>query len=172
VRLIHEHSWHSHDPKEIQEVCESCVAETIKKLESQGYAADSVKAIGKSIYSIPTHCALICSLGITNQRETTVAWSRKTGKQLCRAIVWDDGRTKAEVTFYEQKLADEGIEVKPGEFKKGPEAIRELYVISPFVQIHSSNNQSAAFKSIQSQFTCVGVPFTDVVLITCDILRA
>lgn len=68
----------------------------------------------------------MCSAGITNQRETTVAWSRKTGKQLCRAIVWDDGRTKAEVTFFEQKLAEEGIEVKPGEFKKGPEAIREL----------------------------------------------
>ncbi|KAG8743324.1 Glycerol kinase [Ceratobasidium sp. 414] len=59
-------------------------------------------------------------------RETTVAWSRKTGKQLCRAIVWDDGRTKAEVTLYEKKLAEEGIEVRPGEFKKGPEAIREL----------------------------------------------
>ncbi|CCO30771.1 glycerol kinase [Rhizoctonia solani AG-1 IB] len=64
--------------------------------------------------------------GITNQRETTVAWSRKTGKQLCRAIVWDDGRTKAEVTLYEKKLADEGIEVKPGEFQKGPEAIRNI----------------------------------------------
>jgi glycerol kinase len=55
-----------------------------------------------------------------------VAWSRKTGKQLCRAIVWDDGRTKAEVTMYEKKLAEEGIEVRPGEFKKGPGAIREL----------------------------------------------
>ncbi|ELU38238.1 glycerol kinase [Rhizoctonia solani AG-1 IA] len=101
--------WHSHDPKEIQEVCESCVAEATKKLASQGYAADSIKAIG-----------------ITNQRETTVAWSRKTGKQLCRAIVWDDGRTKAEVTHYEKKLAEEGIEVKPGEFQKGPEAIRNI----------------------------------------------
>ncbi|QRV77718.1 FGGY-family carbohydrate kinase [Ceratobasidium sp. AG-Ba] len=101
--------WHSHDPKEIQEVCESCVAETIKKLKSQGYGPNSIKAIG-----------------ITNQRETTVAWSRKTGKQLCRAIVWDDGRTKAEVTLYEKKLEEEGIEVAPGEFKKGPEAIRDL----------------------------------------------
>jgi len=101
--------WHSHDPQEIQDVCESCVAETIKKLKSEGYTPGSIKAIG-----------------ITNQRETTVAWSRKTGKQLCRAIVWDDGRTKAEVTLYEKKLAEEGIEVRPGEFKKGPEAIRDL----------------------------------------------
>ncbi|KAG8691984.1 Glycerol kinase [Ceratobasidium sp. 395] len=40
--------WHSHDPKEIQDVCEACVAETVKKLESQGYRPDSIKAIGKS----------------------------------------------------------------------------------------------------------------------------
>jgi glycerol kinase len=33
------------------------------------------------------------ALGITNQRETVVAWDRKTGKPLHRAIVWQDRRT-------------------------------------------------------------------------------
>jgi glycerol kinase len=33
------------------------------------------------------------ALGITNQRETAVAWSRSTGKPLQRAIVWQDRRT-------------------------------------------------------------------------------
>jgi glycerol kinase len=33
------------------------------------------------------------ALGITNQRETAVAWSRKTGKPIQRAIVWQDRRT-------------------------------------------------------------------------------
>ncbi len=35
----------------------------------------------------------IVSIGITNQRETTVVWDRKTGKAIHRAIVWQDRRT-------------------------------------------------------------------------------
>jgi glycerol kinase len=33
------------------------------------------------------------TIGITNQRETTVAWNRKTGKPYMNAIVWSDTRT-------------------------------------------------------------------------------
>ncbi len=32
-------------------------------------------------------------IGITNQRETTVVWDRKTGNPIHRAIVWQDRRT-------------------------------------------------------------------------------
>ena len=35
----------------------------------------------------------IAAIGITNQRETTVVWDRKTGKPICNAIVWQDRRT-------------------------------------------------------------------------------
>lgn len=35
----------------------------------------------------------LSAIGITNQRETTVLWSRKTGKPLANAIVWQDTRT-------------------------------------------------------------------------------
>ena len=35
----------------------------------------------------------IAAIGITNQRETTVLWDRRTGKALWRAIVWQDRRT-------------------------------------------------------------------------------
>ena len=35
----------------------------------------------------------IAAIGITNQRETTVVWDRKTGKPVCNAIVWQDRRT-------------------------------------------------------------------------------
>ncbi|WP_293441724.1 glycerol kinase GlpK [Planktotalea sp.] len=35
----------------------------------------------------------IMAIGITNQRETTVIWDRKTGKAIHRAIVWQDRRT-------------------------------------------------------------------------------
>jgi len=35
----------------------------------------------------------IAAIGITNQRETTIVWDRKTGKPVCNAIVWQDRRT-------------------------------------------------------------------------------
>ncbi len=35
----------------------------------------------------------IAAIGITNQRETTVIWDRKTSKAICPAIVWQDRRT-------------------------------------------------------------------------------
>ncbi len=35
----------------------------------------------------------ILSIGITNQRETTVLWNKKTGKPIHKAIVWQDRRT-------------------------------------------------------------------------------
>ena len=37
----------------------------------------------------------IAAIGITNQRETVVAWDRTTGEPLARAIVWQDRRTAA-----------------------------------------------------------------------------
>ncbi|BAV64799.1 glycerol kinase GlpK [Sphingobium cloacae] len=38
----------------------------------------------------------IAAIGITNQRETVVAWDRRSGEALHRAIVWQDRRTAAE----------------------------------------------------------------------------
>ncbi len=35
----------------------------------------------------------IAAIGITNQRETTILWDRKTGKAIANAIVWQDRRT-------------------------------------------------------------------------------
>jgi len=35
----------------------------------------------------------IAAIGITNQRETTIIWDRKTGKPIYPAIVWQDRRT-------------------------------------------------------------------------------
>ncbi|KAJ8518551.1 hypothetical protein ONZ45_g4383 [Pleurotus djamor] len=101
--------WHSHDPEEIQQFTDLCIEEACKELEKAGWAKSSIKVIG-----------------ITNQRETTVAWSRKTGKPLCHAIVWTDSRTKNIVAHYEHKLETVGIEVQPGDFKKGKDGIEAL----------------------------------------------
>jgi len=48
----------------------------------------------------------IAAIGITNQRETTLVWDRKTGKPLHRAIVWQDRRTSDLC----RSLRDEGNE--------------------------------------------------------------
>lgn len=37
----------------------------------------------------------VAAIGITNQRETTVVWDRRTGQPVCNAIVWQDRRTAA-----------------------------------------------------------------------------
>jgi len=46
------------------------------------------------------------AIGITNQRETTVLWNRRTGQVLHNAIVWQDRRTEALC----QQLKDQGVE--------------------------------------------------------------
>ena len=48
----------------------------------------------------------IAAIGITNQRETTLLWNRRTGRPLHNAIVWQDRRTAA---FCEQ-LRAQGLE--------------------------------------------------------------
>ena len=48
----------------------------------------------------------LAAIGITNQRETTVLWDRKTGDPLAKAIVWQDRRTAE----FCQRLRDAGHE--------------------------------------------------------------
>src|SRR3546814_2988289 len=48
----------------------------------------------------------VAAIGITNQRETTVIWDRKTGAAIHKAIVWQDRRTAGLC----QKLRAEGAE--------------------------------------------------------------
>jgi glycerol kinase len=48
----------------------------------------------------------VASLGITNQRETTIVWERATGKPVYNAIVWQDRRTASMC----EQLRNEGVE--------------------------------------------------------------
>jgi glycerol kinase len=48
----------------------------------------------------------IAAIGITNQRETTIVWDRKTGEPIAHAIVWQDKRTAAMC----DQLRDDGHE--------------------------------------------------------------
>lgn len=46
------------------------------------------------------------SIGITNQRETTVLWEKKTGKPIHNAIVWQDRRTSDIIESFDQESKD------------------------------------------------------------------
>jgi glycerol kinase len=64
---------------------------------------DSVTEALRSASLRPEDCA---GIGITNQRETTLLWDRKTGRALHHAIVWQDRRTSARCT----ELKAQGLE--------------------------------------------------------------
>ena len=54
----------------------------------------TLKALKRIIKKAADFKGNIISLGITNQRETTILWNKKTGKPVYNAIVWQDRRTQ------------------------------------------------------------------------------
>ena len=66
--------WVEHDP---QEIWRTQLATAREALTKAGLAAHQIQAVG-----------------ITNQRETTVVWNRKTGLPIHNAIVWQDRRAE------------------------------------------------------------------------------
>lgn len=66
----------------------------------------TLKVISLSLQRARIKFSDIVSIGITNQRETTILWDRKTGKPVHRAIVWQDRRT----TGFCQTLRSKGWE--------------------------------------------------------------
>jgi glycerol kinase len=56
----------------------------------------------------------IAAIGITNQRETTVVWDRKTGKPVCNAIVWQDRRTADACDKLKKRGLEKTIRKKTG----------------------------------------------------------
>lgn len=72
-QIFPQSGWVEHDPLEIWERTRQVIGATLAKAEVR--ASD------------------IAAIGITNQRETTLLWERKTGKPVYNAIVWQDTRT-------------------------------------------------------------------------------
>ena len=88
-----------------------CMTKAVEKLESTGWSKDSIRGIGPSSPLLASLGGSDSYSGITNQRETTLCWSRSTGKPLCNAMVWTDTRTGGLVRAYEKKLDEEGIDI-------------------------------------------------------------
>lgn len=88
LKLLHSRNdWVEQDPLEIIRLTRKCMKEACKNLE----------AIGLSVKDIAT-------IGITNQRETTIVWDKITGEPLYNAIVWSDNRTTVTVDQILAKL--------------------------------------------------------------------
>ncbi|HJS90847.1 MAG TPA: glycerol kinase GlpK [Steroidobacteraceae bacterium] len=56
----------------------------------------------------------LAAIGITNQRETTLLWEKKTGKPLCNALVWMDTRTAQLVAGYARAGGQDRFRAKTG----------------------------------------------------------
>ena len=78
--------WVEHDPEDIWRSTVEVCKEVLKQTEV--LASD------------------IAGIGITNQRETTIVWDKKTGEPVYNAIVWQDRRTAG----FCETLIDEGLE--------------------------------------------------------------
>ena len=55
--------------------------------------ASQIEVAGKALEKAGIESSQVAAIGITNQRETTVVWDRKTGKPIGNAIVWQCRRT-------------------------------------------------------------------------------
>jgi glycerol kinase len=70
--------------------------------------------IGSTLAALDLHAADLTAVGITNQRETTVVWNKRTGRPLHPAIVWQDTRTDRIARALEQSGAGETIRERAG----------------------------------------------------------
>ncbi|HEY9239142.1 MAG TPA: FGGY family carbohydrate kinase, partial [Burkholderiaceae bacterium] len=86
--------WVEHDPKEIWATQLATAQEALAKA---GLRADQ-----------------IASIGITNQRETTVLWNRATGEPLYNAIVWQDRRAEPTCAALRERGLEPTFRAKTG----------------------------------------------------------
>ncbi|MHA7879235.1 MAG: glycerol kinase GlpK [Saccharospirillum sp.] len=86
--------WVEHNPKDIWE---TTLATLQAVLEQSARHREAIRA-----------------LGITNQRETTLVWNRKTGEPIYNAIVWQDRRTARQCDQWRQRKAESWVHEKTG----------------------------------------------------------
>ena len=88
--------WVEHNPNEIWST-------TLKALKNVINKANKIRG-------------RIISIGITNQRETTILWNKKTGKPIYNAIVWQDRRTQEYCKKLKNKKYENDFRKKTGLF--------------------------------------------------------
>ena len=86
--------WVEHDPKEIWETQLATAKEVLQKANLKANQ--------------------IASIGITNQRETTVVWNKQTGEPIYNAIVWQDRRAEPTCAELRQQGKEKTFQQKTG----------------------------------------------------------
>ncbi len=74
----------------------------------------SISAVQSALNTASLQAGDLVAIGITNQRETTVVWDRRTGRPLHNAIVWQDTRTDSIAAALERDGRGDIIRAKAG----------------------------------------------------------
>jgi glycerol kinase len=82
--------------------------------DAQEIWATQAGVASEVLHKARVKAADVAAIGITNQRETTVVWDRKTGKPICNAIVWQDRRTASICDKLRAQKLDKVIQRKTG----------------------------------------------------------
>lgn len=75
---------------------------------------DTLWACRAVMDATPDAATRIAAIGITNQRETTIVWDRKTGEPVYNAIVWQDRRTADICAALKARGAEDTVRAKTG----------------------------------------------------------
>jgi glycerol kinase len=149
-QILPQAGWVEHDASEIWDRCKEVITGALKQADILG--------------------SDLAAIGITNQRETTVAWDVKTGHPLHNAIVWQDTRTSEYLSSFDPETVEAitfttGLPVAP--YFSGSK-MHWLIENSPEVQIAIAAG-TARFGTVDSWLlwnlsggTQGGVHYTDV----------
>jgi glycerol kinase len=72
------------------------------------------EVIGEALVMRGLRASDLAAIGITNQRETTVVWERKTGKPIANAIVWQDTRVADDVARFAKEGGQDRFRAQTG----------------------------------------------------------
>jgi glycerol kinase len=73
-----------------------------------------LKAVGQALERASAKGSDIAAIGITNQRETTLVWDRKTSEPIHNAIVWQDRRTSDTCAALKQRGLEASVKQRTG----------------------------------------------------------
>ncbi|XP_078048778.1 glycerol kinase isoform X1 [Augochlora pura] len=133
--------WVEQDPREVLFAVKACIKDVVKKLEARSLKVED-----------------IVTIGIANQRETTIAWDANTGEPLYNAIVWSDIRTVS--------IADQIIAKFPDQSKNHIKPLCGLPVSTYFSALKirwMKENVTAVRKAIWDQRCKVGTMDTWII---------
>lgn len=93
-QLIDSHGWVEHDPEEIY--------------------INTLRVLREAVEKSRVDPREIAALGVSNQRETTVCWDRRTGRPVYNAIVWQCARGAAICEALEAQGCADAVQAKTG----------------------------------------------------------